>query len=211
MGAAPMAFVLWDQFMRFNPKNPKWFNRDRFVLSAGHGCMLQYALMYLTGYDSVTLDEIKNFRQWGSKTPGHPENFETLGIEVTTGPLGQGIANAVGLAIAEAHLAAKFNKPDLTLVDHYTYVILGDGCNMEGISGEACSLAGHLGLGKLIALYDDIIFPSTAPPTSLSLKTCRSVLKPTAGTCCMCRMAIRIWRALLGRSPKPSPSPTSPP
>lgn len=155
MGAAPMAFTLWDQFMRFNPKNPKWFNRDRFVLSAGHGCMLQYALMYLTGYDSVTLDDIKQFRQWGSKTPGHPENFETEGVEVTTGPLGQGIANAVGLAIAEAHLGARFNKPDLTLVDHYTYVIVGDGCNMEGISGEACSLAGHLGLGKLIALYDD--------------------------------------------------------
>ncbi|MCY7391926.1 MAG: transketolase, partial [Leptolyngbyaceae cyanobacterium CAN_BIN12] len=155
MGAAPMAFVLWDQFMRFNPKNPQWFNRDRFVLSAGHGCMLQYALMYLTGYDSVTIEDIKQFRQWGSKTPGHPENFETPGVEVTTGPLGQGIANAVGLAIAEAHIAAKFNKPDATLVDHYTYVILGDGCNMEGISGEACSLAGHLGLGKLIALYDD--------------------------------------------------------
>ncbi len=155
MGAAPMAFVLWDQFMRFNPKNPKWYNRDRFVLSAGHGCMLQYALMYLTGYDSVTLDDIKQFRQWGSKTPGHPENFETAGVEVTTGPLGQGIANAVGLAMAEAHMAATFNKPDVTLVDHYTYVILGDGCNMEGVSGEACSLAGHLGLGKLIALYDD--------------------------------------------------------
>ncbi len=155
MGAAPMAFVLWDQFMRFNPKNPKWYNRDRFVLSAGHGCMLQYALMYLTGYDSVTLDDIKQFRQWESRTPGHPENFETPGVEVTTGPLGQGIANAVGLAMAEAHMAAKFNKPDLTLVDHYTYVILGDGCNMEGVSGEACSLAGHLGLGKLIALYDD--------------------------------------------------------
>lgn len=155
MGAAPMAFVLWDRFMRFNPKNPKWFNRDRFVLSAGHGCMLQYALLHLTGYDSVTLDDIKQFRQWGSKTPGHPENFETLGVEVTTGPLGQGIANGVGLAMAEAHLAAKFNKPDAKIVDHYTYVILGDGCNMEGVSGEACSLAGHLGLGKLIALYDD--------------------------------------------------------
>ncbi|MCT7950283.1 transketolase [Ancylothrix sp. C2] len=155
MGAAPMAFVLWDQFMRFNPKNPKWFNRDRFVLSAGHGCMLQYALLHLTGYDSVPLEEIKNFRQWGSKTPGHPENFETEGVEVTTGPLGQGIANAVGLAMAEAHIAAKFNKPDCKIVDHYTYVILGDGCNMEGVSGEACSLAGHLGLGKLIALYDD--------------------------------------------------------
>jgi len=155
MGAAPMAFVLWDRFMRYNPKNPGWFNRDRFVLSAGHGCMLQYALLHLTGYDSVTIDDLKQFRQWGSRTPGHPENFETKGIEVTTGPLGQGIANGVGLAMAEAHLAAKFNKPDCTLVDHYTYVILGDGCNMEGVSGEACSLAGHLGLGKLIALYDD--------------------------------------------------------
>ena len=155
MGAAPMAFVLWDQFMRFNPKNPQWFNRDRFVLSAGHGCMLQYALLHLTGYDSVKLEDIKNFRQWGATTPGHPENFETLGVEVTTGPLGQGICNGVGLAMAEAHLAARFNKPDCTLVDHYTYVILGDGCNMEGVSGEACSLAGHLGLGKLIALYDD--------------------------------------------------------
>ncbi|MEM9135840.1 MAG: transketolase [Cyanobacteria bacterium P01_F01_bin.42] len=155
MGAAPMAFVLWDRFMRFNPKNPAWFNRDRFVLSAGHGCMLHYALLHLAGYDSVPLDEIKNFRQWGSATPGHPENFETPGIEVTTGPLGQGICNGVGLAMAEAHLAAKFNKPDCKLVDHYTYVILGDGCNMEGVSGEACSLAGHLGLGKLIALYDD--------------------------------------------------------
>jgi transketolase len=155
MGAAPMGFVLWDQFMRFNPKNPKWFNRDRFVLSAGHGCMLQYALLYLTGYDSVTIDDIKNFRQWESSTPGHPENFETAGVEVTTGPLGQGIANAVGLALAEAHLAAKFNKPDCKLVDHYTYVILGDGCNMEGVSAEACSIAGHWGLGKLIALYDD--------------------------------------------------------
>lgn len=155
MGAAPMSFVLWDRFMRYNPKNPKWFNRDRFVLSAGHGCMLQYALLHLAGYDSVTLDDIKQFRQWGSKTPGHPENFETEGVEVTTGPLGQGIANGVGLALAEAHLAAKFNKSDCTLVDHYTYVILGDGCNMEGVSGEACSLAGHWGLGKLIALYDD--------------------------------------------------------
>ena len=155
MGAAPMAFVLWDKFMRHNPKNPQWFNRDRFVLSAGHGSMLQYALLYLAGYDSVSIEDIKQFRQWGSSTPGHPENFVTSGVEVTTGPLGQGIANGVGLALAEAHLAAKFNKPDATLVDHYTYVILGDGCNMEGISGEACSFAGHQGLGKLIALYDD--------------------------------------------------------
>ncbi|HIK38423.1 MAG: transketolase [Geminocystis sp.] len=155
MGAAPMAFVLWDRFLRFNPKNPNWFNRDRFVLSAGHGSMLLYSLLHLYGYDSVTIEDIKQFRQWKSKTPGHPENFMTPGVEVTTGPLGQGIANAVGLALAEAHLAARYNKPDCKIVDHYTYVLLGDGCNMEGISGEAASLAGHWGLGKLIALYDD--------------------------------------------------------
>ncbi len=155
MGAAPMAFVLWDKFMRFNPKNPKWVNRDRFVLSAGHGSMLQYALMYLAGFDSVSIEDIKQFRQWKSRTPGHPENFMTEGVEVTTGPLGQGIANGVGLALAEAHLAARFNKPDAKIFDHYTYVIMGDGCNMEGISGEAASIAGHWGLGKLIALYDD--------------------------------------------------------
>ena len=155
MGCAPMAYTLWDKFLKHNPKNPKWFNRDRFVLSAGHGCMLLYALLHLSGYDSVTIEDIKQFRQWGSKTPGHPETFETAGVEVTTGPLGQGIANAVGLAMAEAHLAAKFNKPDCTVVDHTTYVIMGDGCHQEGVSGEAASLAGHLGLGKLIALYDD--------------------------------------------------------
>ncbi|MDX1977663.1 MAG: transketolase [Pseudanabaenaceae cyanobacterium bins.68] len=154
MGAAPMAFVLFDQFLKFNPKNPKWVDRDRFVLSAGHGCMLQYALLHLAGYDSVGLEDLKNFRQWGSPTPGHPENFETAGVEVTTGPLGQGVGNAVGLAIAEAHLAARFNKPGHTIVDHYTYVILGDGCNMEGIASEAASLGGHLKLGKLIMLYD---------------------------------------------------------
>ena len=155
MGCAPMAFTLWDKFLQHNPKNPKWFNRDRFVLSAGHGCMLLYALLHLTGYDSVTIEDLKQFRQWGSKTPGHPETFETPGVEVTTGPLGQGISNAVGLALAEAHLAAKFNKPGVKLVDHYTYVIMGDGCHQEGVSSEAASLAGHLGLGKLIALYDD--------------------------------------------------------
>jgi len=155
MGAASMAYALWNRVLKHNPKNPQWFNRDRFVLSAGHGCMLLYALLHLSGYDSVTIEDIKQFRQWGSHTPGHPETFETAGVEVTTGPLGQGIASAVGLAIAEAHLAAKFNKDDVTLVDHYTFVIMGDGCHQEGISGEAASLAGHLGLGKLIALYDD--------------------------------------------------------
>uniref|UniRef100_A0A803NVC9 DNA repair protein RAD51 homolog 3 n=1 Tax=Cannabis sativa TaxID=3483 RepID=A0A803NVC9_CANSA len=155
MGCAPMGHILYDEVMRYNPKNPYWFNRDRFVLSAGHGCMLQYALLHLAGYDSVLEEDLKSFRQWGSRTPGHPENFETPGIEVTTGPLGQGIANAVGLALAEKHLAARYNKPDSEIVDHYTYCILGDGCQMEGIANEACSLAGHWGLGKLIAFYDD--------------------------------------------------------
>ncbi|MCP4601869.1 MAG: transketolase [Proteobacteria bacterium] len=155
MGAAPMAFVLWNRFLRFNPKNPNWFNRDRFILSAGHGSMLQYALLYLAGFDSVSLEDIKNFRQLDSSTPGHPENQVTPGVEVTTGPLGQGIGNAVGMAIAENHLAARFNKPDLTIVDHNIFTLLGDGCQMSGMSSESCSLAGHLGLGNLIALYDD--------------------------------------------------------
>lgn len=155
MGMAPVSYVLWKKFMSFNPKNPNFFNRDRFVLSAGHGSMLLYALLYLFGYDSVSIDDIKQFRQYLSHTPGHPENFETAGVEVTTGPLGQGICNAVGIAMAEAHTAAIYNKPDVTLVDNYTYCIMGDGCHMEGVSGEACSLAGHYGLGKLIGIYDD--------------------------------------------------------
>jgi len=155
MGQAPIAHILWNEVMKYNPKNPFWVNRDRFVLSSGHGCMLQYALLHLTGYDDVTMEDLKSFRQWGSKTPGHPENFETRGVEVTTGPLGMGISNAVGLACAEAHLAATYNKPGHTLIDHYTYTIAGDGCFQEGISHEACSYAGHLKLGKLIAFYDD--------------------------------------------------------
>ncbi|KAF2300509.1 hypothetical protein GH714_013875 [Hevea brasiliensis] len=150
MGCAPIGHILYDEIMRYNPKNPYWFNRDRFVLSAGHGCMLQYALLHLAGYDSVKEEDLKNFRQWGSKTPGHPENFETPVLKSQLG-----VANAVGLALAEKHLAARFNKPDNEIVDHYTYVILGDGCQMEGIANEACSLAGHWGLGKLIAFYDD--------------------------------------------------------
>jgi len=155
MGQAPIGYVLFAEEMNFNPENPNWENRDRFVLSSGHGCMLQYSLLHLAGYSSVSMDDIKQFRQWGSKTPGHPENFETAGIEVTTGPLGMGISNAVGLAAAEAHLAAVYNKPDMPLIDHYTYCILGDGCMQEGISHESCAYAGHLGLGKLIAFYDD--------------------------------------------------------
>lgn len=154
MGAAPMAYVLWTEFMRHNPANPDWFNRDRFVLSAGHGSMLLYALLHLTGYD-LALEEIKNFRQWGSKTPGHPEYGMTPGVETTTGPLGQGFGNGVGMAIAEAHLSARFNHEEEKIIDHYTYGIVSDGDLMEGISHEAASLAGHLGLGKLIYLWDD--------------------------------------------------------
>ena len=154
LGAAPMAYVLWTKFMRFNPKNPKWHNRDRFLLSAGHGCMLLYALLYLTGYE-LSLDEIKNFRQWGSKTPGHPEYGLAPGVEITTGPLGQGFANGVGMAMGGAHLAAKFNQKNFSLIDHYVYAIVSDGDLMEGVASEAASLAGHLKLGKLIYLYDD--------------------------------------------------------
>jgi transketolase len=154
LGAAPMAYVLWQKYLRHNPRDPRWPDRDRFVLSAGHGGMLQYALLHLTGYD-VTMQDLQSFRQWGSKTPGHPETFMTPGIEATTGPLGQGASNAVGMAIAERWLAARYNKPGHTIVDHHTYCLVGDGDLMEGISGEAASLAGHLKLGKLIQLYDD--------------------------------------------------------
>lgn len=152
LGAATMAYALWSK-MNHNGKNPKWDNRDRFILSAGHGSMLEYSLLHLFGY-GLTIEDIKNFRQVGSLTPGHPEYGHTKGVEITTGPLGQGICNAVGFAIAEAHLAEKFNKPEYSIVDHYTYAIVGDGCLMEGISGEASSLAGTLGLGKLVLLYD---------------------------------------------------------
>ncbi len=154
MALAPAAYVLWTKFMRFNPRNPWWFNRDRFVLSNGHASMLQYAMLFLTGYD-LSLEEIKNFRQWGSKTPGHPEYGITPGVETTTGPLGQGFMTATGMAIAEARLAAVFNREGHDIVDHYTYVFCGDGDLMEGASHEAASFAGHLGLGKLICIYDD--------------------------------------------------------
>ncbi|MCB0113030.1 MAG: transketolase, partial [Caldilineaceae bacterium] len=154
MGMAQAAFVLWTRYLRHNPKNPAWNNRDRFVLSAGHGSMLLYALLHLTGYD-LPLEELKNFRQWGSKTPGHPEVHHTPGVETTTGPLGQGFANGVGFAIAERWLAERYNRDGFPVVDHYTYAIVSDGDLMEGIASEAASLAGHLKLGKLIYLYDD--------------------------------------------------------
>ncbi len=169
MGAAPMAYVLWQNHLRHHPRNPDWADRDRFVLSAGHGSMLLYALLHLTGYD-VTLDDLKAFRQWGSRTPGHPESFETPGVEATTGPLGQGTANAVGMALAERVLAHQFNRPGYTMVDHHTYALVSDGDLMEGISAEAASFAGHVRLGKLIYLYDsnDITLDG---PASLTFST----------------------------------------
>ena len=154
MGAAAAAYTIWTRHLKHNPTNPGWVDRDRFVLSAGHASMLLYALLHLTGYD-LSLEDIKSFRQWGSKTPGHPERNHPPGTEVTTGPLGQGISNAVGMAIAEAHLAARYNRPGYDIVNHFTYVMASDGDLMEGVAYEACSLAGHLGLGKLIVLYDD--------------------------------------------------------
>jgi transketolase len=154
LGAAPMAYVLWTRFLQHNPSNPHWFNRDRFVLSAGHGSMLLYSLLYLTGYD-LPLEQIKQFRQWGSLTPGHPERGVTPGVETTTGPLGQGFGNGVGMAIAEAYLAGRYNRPGLEIIHHYTYGVVSDGDLMEGVAAETASLAGHLKLGKLIYLYDD--------------------------------------------------------
>src|SRR5688500_17176899 len=153
MGCAPMAYALWQRHLKHDPRSPHWFDRDRFVLSAGHGSMLLYSLLHLTGYD-LSLDDIKQFRQWGSKTPGHPEWFETPGVEATTGPLGQGAANAVGMALAERYLARYFNRNGHTIIDHYTYALVSDGDVMEGVACEAASIAGHLGLGKLIYLYD---------------------------------------------------------
>ncbi|MBI4595184.1 MAG: transketolase [Candidatus Tectomicrobia bacterium] len=154
MGAAPMGYVLWTKFLKHNPANPSWPNRDRFVLSAGHGSMLLYSLLHLTGYN-LPIEELKNFRQWESQTPGHPEYGLTPGVETTTGPLGQGFATAVGMAVAECYLAAYFNRPGYPIVDHYTYAIVSDGDLMEGVTSEAASLAAHLGLGKIILLYDD--------------------------------------------------------
>lgn len=154
LGAAPMAYVLWSRFMRFNPGNPAWPNRDRFILSAGHGSALLYSLLHLMGYD-LSMDELMRFRQWGSKTPGHPEYEPECGVETTTGPLGQGFANGVGMAVAEAHLAARFNRPGHSIVDHFSYAIVSDGDLMEGVASEAASLAGHLRLGKIVYLYDN--------------------------------------------------------
>ncbi len=167
LGCAPMAYLLFHKFMKYNPTDPLWSDRDRFVLSNGHASALQYGVLHLAGYD-LPLEQLEQFREWGSHTPGHPEYGETPGIEVTTGPLGQGLAEAVGLAIAEKHLGAVYNTGESKIVDHYTYVICGDGDLMEGVSHESCSLAGTLQLGKLILLYDDNLI-SLDGPTDLSL------------------------------------------
>src|SRR2546430_9924390 len=163
MGAAAMAYVLWTRFLKHSPTSPTWPERDRFVLSAGHGSMLLYSLLHLTGYD-LPLEQLESFRRLGSRTPGHPERDLASGVETPTRPLGQGLGTAVGMAIAEAHLAARFNRPGHTVIDHHTYVLASDGDLMEGVGAEACSLAGHLGLGKLIVLYDDNRVSLAGPP-----------------------------------------------
>jgi transketolase len=180
MGMADLAEVLWRRHLKHNPANPQWVDRDRFVLSNGHGSMLIYALLHLSGYD-LPIDELKRFRQLHSRTPGHPELGITPGVETTTGPLGQGLANAVGMALAERLLAETFNRNGHTIVDHYTYAFIGDGCLMEGISHEACSLAGRLSLSKLIVFYDDNDISIDGHVSHGLPTTRRSVSRPTAG------------------------------
>ena len=188
LGSAAMAYALWDRFLRFNPADPFWPERDRLVLSAGHGCALLYALLHVTGFD-LPLEELKRFRQWGSRTPGHPEYGQTPGVEATTCPLGQGLGNAVGMAVAETALAARFNRPNFMVVDHFTYVLASDGDLMEGISSEASSLAGHLRLGKLIVLYANNHI-TIEGGTGLALpRTARLASPPSAGTSSRSRMA----------------------
>ena len=192
MGMADIAEVLWRDFLNHNPHNPNWANRDRFVLSNGHGSMLIYSLLHLTGYD-LPLSELQNFRQLHSKTPGHPEVGYTAGVETTTGPLGQGIANAVGMAIAEKTLAAQFNRLNHEIIDHFTYVFMGDGCMMEGISHEVCSLAGTLKLGKLLAFYDDNGISIDGHVEGWFTDDTARRLRPTAGTWCV------MWTAMTPR------------
>ena len=200
MGMADIADVLWREFLRHNPKNPKFANRDRFVLSNGHASALLYSLLHLSGYN-LSADDLKNFRQLHSKTPGHPEYGYTDGVETTTGPLGQGIANAVGMALAEKLLAAEFNRDDLAIVNHHTYVFLGDGCLMEGISHEVASLAGTLGLGKLIVLYDDNNISIDGKVDGWFTENIPNASSAMAGTLCP------MWTGII---PKPS-APRLPP
>ena len=177
-----MAYTLWSKYLKHNPKDPKWENRDRFILSAGHASMLLYSLLHMFGYQ-VSMEDIKNFRQWESVTPGHPEYGLTDGVEATSGPLGQGIAMAVGFAMAEAHLAAEFNKPGYNVVDHYTYALTGDGCLQEGVSGEASSFAGTQKLGKLIVLYDKNDITIEGNIDCAFDEDVKSAIKPMAGRC----------------------------
>ena len=183
LGAAPMAYAIFKKFLSINPKNPCWVNRDRFVLSAGHGSALLYAMLYLSGFEKMTLEELKNFRQWESKTPGHPEYDLECGVEITTGPLGQGFATGVGMAIAESHLAATYNRPSFNLVDHYVYAIVSDGDLMEGVASEAASLAGHLQLGKLIYLYDNNHISLASEQGFIIPRMLEKDLKPIIGKC----------------------------
>lgn len=183
-----MGYQLFAKEMTHNPANPTWINRDRFVLSAGHGSMLLYGLLHLSGYD-LPMDEIKQFRQWGSKTPGHPEFGHTAGVDATTGPLGQGIAMAVGMAMAEAQMGATYNRDGYSVIDHHTFVICGDGDMMEGVASEAASLAGHLKLGKLIVLYDSNNITLDGEQTCPSARMCASAMKRTAGRRCWSRTA----------------------
>ena len=205
MGAAAVAYTLFTRHLRYDPADPAWPDRDRFVLSAGHASMLLYSMLHLTGYD-VTMDDLKSFRQWGSRTPGHPEFGHTAGVETTTGPLGQGVANAVGMAVAERFLAATFGAD---VVDHYTYVLAGDGCMMEGISSEAASFAGHQKLGKLILIYDDNHITIDGPTDlAFSEDVCASASRPTAGTCSASPTATT-WTPSTRPSPRPRPRPAS--
>ena len=183
MALAPIAYLLYEEQMRHDPGDPHWPDRDRFVLSAGHACMLQYAALHLSGYD-LSLDDLKAFRQWESKTPGHPEMHHTPGVETTTGPLGQGVGNAVGMALAERMLAARYNRPGHEIVDHRTYCICSDGDLQEGVSGEASSIAGHLGLGKLTCFYDDNHITIEGDTALSFTEDVAERYEATAGTCC---------------------------
>lgn len=204
LGAAPMVYVLWDRFLRHNPANPLWPNRDRFVLSAGHGSAMLYALLHLTGYD-LPLDDLRKFRQLGSRTPGHPEHGHTPGVEATTGPLGQGLANAVGLTLAQRYLASRYNRPKLNIVDHTTFALCSDGDLMEGMGAEAASFAGSMHASPLIVLYDDNRISSRARRASRSPRTSSGGSRRTAGRSRRSRRATRSRRST---PPSAAPSPS---
>ena len=201
MGAAAFAYVLWARFLKHSPSNPKWFDRDRFVLSAGHGSALLYSLLHLTGYD-LSLDQIKHFRQWDSITPGHPERGITPGVEVTTGPLGQGFGNGVGMAMTEAFFSARYNRPGHKIIDHTTYVLASDGDLMEGVSAEFASMAGHLRLGKLIVLYDNNHITLSAATDLTFTEDVKNVLMLTGGTLNPFKMGMIWWQSSVRSRPR---------